>query len=165
MHSSFASRIFQAIKRALIDARVREGVQSLDLLQSNGFAGKFSYPHIDLTLPSGTLDIVQYLSDHYGFVAPLPRPSMDPSPISITDWNECMKSVGLRLGDHNFPVTGLSGIIIAFIRGLQSSQIESLVDNWDLLSGNRQWVGPFIHDYTYRLQDLFIVKSSCLNPI
>ena len=92
-------------------------------------------PEVYLTHKANQINILKYMSYFYGFVSPLPISAKDLVPIGQTDWDECMKSVGLLTATHHAP-PGLTGPIVDFIRRLQGSGPRDC--EWDILSGNRQ---------------------------
>lgn len=118
---------------------------------------------VNLTLPSNSLDLVNHLCLSYGYVPPLPRPAVEPGPLSISNWNECLAHLGLRPNIHNSPIVGLAFHIIAFVRGLQTGSLETLADAWDVLDASYCSVGSSIRDVFDTIGGgWYLVKKSCL---
>ena len=118
-------------------------------------------PEVDLTHSPNHFDILRHLSRFYGFVPPLPIPATDSVSIEQKDWNECLKSVGLRSDIHRF-LPGLTSPIVDFIRRLQRSSPQDF--EWDILPGNRQLLKPeTIVKYVHKLhEEFFLVDGSSL---
>ena len=96
-------------------------------------------PEDDLMQGANDIDVLKYLSRYYGFVPPLPIPDTDLVSISLHDWDESLKSVGLQSGIH-LRLPGLTGPIVDFIRRLQGDGPQK--HEWDILPGNRQPLNP-----------------------
>ncbi|KDR66683.1 hypothetical protein GALMADRAFT_147735 [Galerina marginata CBS 339.88] len=161
-HNVAAAEDEAAEHQKFIEKRVLEGITTAQT-ELHSLCDRGTVPEVDLTPPDNELDIHSYLSHFYGFVPPLPIPKTDPTPINRHDWDECLKSVGLRAGDQNAPIPGLSGAIIEFIRGLQGRGPHE--SQWDLLSHNHIAVkASAIHSIFRKIrEDLFLLDASGLD--
>lgn len=119
-------------------------------------------PEVDLSVGASQVNILSYMSHHYGFVAPLPIPVTDPIPVTSKDWDECLKSVSLQTGTHNPPLPGLTGPIVDFIKYLQRD--GPLTNEWDISPGNRQSLShEVIAQWIHRLNNgLFFINNGDL---
>lgn len=72
---------------------------------------------VDLT-PSEQIDVVQYLSTHFGYQPPLVSP-VNSIPPDEDNWNEIVKTVGLRAGGLTPPPPNLGQSAFDFLRGFQ----------------------------------------------
>ena len=79
-----------------------------------------------------SFDILDHLSNHYGFVCPL-----SPQTQAIDDkaWDSCMKAIGCVGGPNNPPLPNFQESIIDFINALQSTDGPSS-DNFDVFPNN-----------------------------
>ena len=117
-------------------------------------------PEVDLRHEPNCIDILKYMTSFYGFVPPLPIPSTDSVPIEKKDWDDCLKSVGLKNGNHP-PLPGLTGPIVDFVRRLNGGC--ALQFEWDILPGNRQPLKPKALECFHVLKKgLFVVNGSFL---
>ena len=117
-------------------------------------------PEVDLTHEANQIDVLQYMSNFYGFVPPLPIPATDPVPIRQGDWDESLKSVGLLPGIHP-QLPGLTGPIVDFIKRLEGGGPRDF--EWDVLSGNRQPLNrETIAKCFHKLNGFFFVDGSFL---
>jgi hypothetical protein len=126
--------LVQKESQAFIDERVGQSStrQYLMTVAQSSDQG----PEVDLTHKANEIDVLKYMSHHYGFVPPLPIPAADTAPIGRDDWDECLKSVGLRTSTHNLPLPGLTGPIVGFIKRLQGDGPRAF--EWDISPENRQ---------------------------
>ncbi|KAF8881965.1 hypothetical protein CPB84DRAFT_1851432 [Gymnopilus junonius] len=124
-HQAFIDECVEQVRRYATPQYAMNVVRSSD-----------SGPEVDLTHTVDELNILVYLTQYYGFVPPLPIPKTDPVPVSTQEWDDCLKSIGLRTSAYNCPCPGLTGPIVNFIRGLQGRGPQG--NEWDLLLGNRQ---------------------------
>lgn len=92
-----------------------------------------SGPELELLPAAGELDILQYIMLHYGFLPPIPVPSSDSS-VPSTEWNDCLKTLGLQKSEHHSAVPGLTAAFVSFVKAIQNPE-ESL-DCWDLSPGH-----------------------------
>ena len=100
------------------------------------------------------------MTSFYGFVPPLPIPSTDSVPIEKKDWEDCLKSVGLKDGNHP-PLPGLTGPIVDFVRRLKGGC--ALESEWDILPGNRQPLkNKALKCFHVLKKGLFVVDGSFL---
>jgi hypothetical protein len=118
-------------------------------------------PEVDLTHEANQIDIFRHMSYFYGFVPPLPIQATDSVPIVQKDWEDCLKSVGLRT-DTRRPPPGLTGPIVDFVRRLQGGSPRDF--EWDLLPGNRQPLNreTIVKCFLKLNEELFLVDGSFL---
>ncbi|KDR77508.1 hypothetical protein GALMADRAFT_138610 [Galerina marginata CBS 339.88] len=146
---------------SFIAERVHQSSSSLGYIMSASQASDLG-PEVDSTHAPNELNVLQYLSLHFGFVPPLPLPERDPAPVDNNDWEECLMSVGLCKGKHQ-PQPGLSHPIMAFIHGLQGSGPKA--HECDFLPDNRQYLGDsIIRKSFHKLNDsLYLLHNSVLD--
>ena len=119
-----------------------------------------SYSSDSHDLAQDSFDILGYLYFHYRFVPPLPLQSH--SPVTVKDWQESIKNVGLDV-KKNSPSDDYSGTVVNFVKGflLPAGPSKEL---WDLCPGNRRLVDKqrLSQIIKKRRDDLFFLNSSHL---
>lgn len=148
-----------AAVEALIDQRTNQVQQAshphIYCMRNTGLSVG---PEISLYHSVGQVDIPQYLHLHYGFLRPIPVPSIEP-PIDINEWAESLKCIGLDV-KVNPPIVGLSNTIVNFIKGLQGYGPKE--SDWDMLTNNYLPIDmTVLNSYFRRLPNGHFLLDNC----
>ena len=112
---------------------------------------KQDWPPLDVSF-----DIVEYLSEYYGFVPPLEYSKS--KEVDEEGWVNCMKSIGVMTGTKLLSLHNLHDPIICFINALQSPQGPSS-QLFDVAPKNRVSINtPELFQKIRLVQGLFIVQ-------
>lgn len=90
---------------------------------------------------SDNLDIVRYITLHYGFIPPIPM-SGSQHPLPTKDWNDCLKTIGLRSPTEypNIP-DEQANCVHNFVRTLLNPP-GTTVETWDLSRNHCRSITP-----------------------
>lgn len=113
---------------------------------------------LDLLLPTKKLDVLQYIMLHYGFLPPIPIPGSE-DPVQTTDWNDCLKTIGLRTSELHSPLLGQTASIVSFVKAVQNP--TGNLDSWDLSPGHYGSLdkAALLRSF-HRLNDLYVLVPS-----